>query len=1211
MRSTGLRNLPNFQTKLAGWLHYVAERINPPSSELDSQSNFVHLAPIDNADETGTYSKALTWATDQTEVSNIALTGPYGSGKSSIIKSFLKNYRRPFMQISLASFLPEAIDGEGNGTVSRQEIERSILQQMLYGADASRLPFSRFKRIQSPGKGAALASLCIVLGVLACWHLFQKLADIVDGSYFQPFDFSNWFNLASFAAGGLFLWLTAHRFYIASFGVSLKSISLKDIQITPESATEESILNRHLDEIIYFFQSTKYDLVIIEDLDRFDKPDIFVTLREINSLVNANSGVKRTIRFLYALRDNIFLNTDRTKFFEFIIPVIPIINSSNSIDMVLKQGKRLAIDERLDGQFLREVSRYLNDLRLIRNIFNEYAIYVANLETDGEYVLDTNKLLAVLIYKNVFPSDFENLHRGKGSLAQFLDLHDEFIAKGETKLRAEISHLEEQIAIGASQLPADLHELCRIYAMALIEKLPPAVSHVGPDRHNLIALSSLSNPDSIEQIIGAQQLVYQLSQGALHRLDASGFQAEVDPLKTYQQRREEVECKADKFRIAALRAIQDLRMKLSALRLMKFNEILRENANEKEDLFIDFGENAELAKFLVLEGFLDDTYYLYTSLFHSGRLSPNDNKFLRHIRAFANPEPEFQIDNPNEVIAAMRDDDFGQSYVLNVKIVDCLLSEPSKYEIQRAKLFQLIASDFEKSEEFFTSYYARGSSISTLISELVNAWAGFVPLAITNTKNLQHIGHIIASLSTKDLAALSAEHPDASEFISANLSQILALGIAFEASRLKALQIEAGDLSSVEGYPGIAQFLFDESLYQLSISNLDFVLQSLLGIQDHRSLRTQHYTTVLKTENATLINNIESKFTKYLSDILLNLTDNREESIPAILSVINHDELDIKSLRAFLEMQMARIPTLAQAPARLYISLFELEKIEASWENCLAFLSSDTFDPNTLTNYLNINETVTSLSHLAIPDGAQALPLHNFLIENDSLNDDAYAHYIRALPTQFPKFPERISWDKLRLLIEEEKIAFSSENLAFLVEDSATQVLFVLKNIERYLEIESECALDDDFREELLDSDVGDEQKLRIIRAMDWALLADIPARAKKIGPILVRTGVEGDAFGGDAAVAVIVHSQPIEIQIQLLNKLQRNLNDQEVKTVLASLEAPFSDIKPGYGTPRIESTAENRELVRWLEARRFISSWNQGGWLGLDNDIRINLRRK
>ena len=165
--------------------------------------------------------------------------------------------------------------------------------------------------------------------------------------------------------GLIFLWQALHYIYLKSFGVSLKAISLKDIEIKPEAVEDESILNRHLDEIIYFFQSTEYDLVIVEDLDRFNNSDIFVTLREINSLINANAGVNRRIRFLYALRDNMFVNKDRTKFFEFIVPVIPIINSSNSIDKMIEQGERLSLDNRLNRQFLREVSRYLNDLRLI------------------------------------------------------------------------------------------------------------------------------------------------------------------------------------------------------------------------------------------------------------------------------------------------------------------------------------------------------------------------------------------------------------------------------------------------------------------------------------------------------------------------------------------------------------------------------------------------------------------------------------------------------------------------------------------------------------------------------------------------------------------------------------------------------------------------------------------------------------------------------
>ncbi|MDB4032362.1 hypothetical protein N9498_01045, partial [Porticoccaceae bacterium] len=343
---------------LANSLYSIASWLENKVSSVDKQSKFMDLAPSDDADEAGIYSEAILFATNNAKVSNIALTGPYGSGKSSIIQSFLKKYGRPALHISLAAFDSEA-DLEGK-KVSYQEIERSILQQMLYGADSNKLPLSRFKRIQSPGVWSIFKSLYIMLGILAFWYVFHQREEVIDGSFFDPLTLSNWSNLGTFVLAATFLWAILHNLYVASFALSIKSISLKEVEIKPAHDDQTSILNRHLDEIVYFFESTDYDLVVIEDIDRFKNTEIFVTLREINSLVNENAGVKRTIRFLYALRDDMFDSTDRTKFFEFIIPVIPIINTSNSIDMVLEQGRRLELDERLDRQFLREVSRYLN-----------------------------------------------------------------------------------------------------------------------------------------------------------------------------------------------------------------------------------------------------------------------------------------------------------------------------------------------------------------------------------------------------------------------------------------------------------------------------------------------------------------------------------------------------------------------------------------------------------------------------------------------------------------------------------------------------------------------------------------------------------------------------------------------------------------------------------------------------------------------------------
>ncbi|NWO07273.1 MAG: ATP-binding protein, partial [Alteromonadaceae bacterium] len=794
------KNITALRQWLAKRLNSIASLLKSEGRSADMQSKFVDLAPTDDADKDGVYSEAILYATSNENVYNIALTGPYGSGKSSIIQSFLKKYRRPALHISLAAFVPEA--DTGGEKVSRQEIERSILQQMLYGTDANKLPLSRFKRIQSPGVGSIFKSLYIVLGVLAIWYILNHREGIISGNFFIPFAFSNGVNLGIFALSVTFLWVTFHHFYVASFGLSLKSISLKDVEIKPAHDDQASILNRHLDEIVYFFQSTRYDLVIIEDIDRFNDAEIFVTLREINSLVNKNAGMERTIRFLYALRDDMFVNTDRTKFFEFIIPVIPIINTSNSIDMVLKQGRRLELDERLDRQFLREVSRYLNDLRLIQNIFNEYAIYSANLEADGENLLDANKLLAILIYKNVYPRDFEELHRGAGALAEILNLQEELIRHGENRYGAEIEEIEKRLEVAERQTPSDLRELRLTYAMALIEKLPANSFSVSLDGQAWIPLQQLAAHDAFENLIEASRLVYRNNN---HRqsINVTELQGEVDSQKSYQQRKEEIESKAADNKKKSSRRIRDLRSKIAALRTTKLNELLRLDADRMQGLFENFGENGELARFLILEGHLDDTYYQYTSLFHSGRLSPNDNKFLIQIRAFITPDPGFPIDNPKEVIAAMRNEDFRQSYILNVKLVDSLMNDRGSYLDQTRKFFEFLSSEFESCEDFFVAYYASGLNVVGLISGLVKTWEGFVPAVIASPNNISHVNQLVLNTPESLLEGLARGFEELPYFVSENLSEILMNAPELAPERLVCLSFEVKDLAEIKEHPEV------------------------------------------------------------------------------------------------------------------------------------------------------------------------------------------------------------------------------------------------------------------------------------------------------------------------------------------------------------------------------------------------------------------------
>ncbi|MDU0309671.1 YobI family P-loop NTPase [Rhizobium sp. 10PS4] len=1210
---------------LGGWLTNFGAFLEAIGRPAVIKAKFVNLAPTDQADKDGVYSEALLFATTDPKVNNIALTGPYGSGKSSIIQSFLKRYQRPALHISLAAFVKEAsasTDKESSASsdkkasapslkVSRQEIERSILQQMLYGADVNKLPLSRFKRIQSPGVLSIFRSLYIMFGLLSLWYVFAKREPIISGTFFDPLALSNWPNFGVFGFSLLFLWVVLHHFYVASFGLSLKSISLKDIEIRPASDNLDSILNRHLDEIIYFFQSTDYDLVIIEDLDRFEDAEIFVTLREINSLVNENAGVRRTIRFLYALRDDVFVNTDRTKFFEFIIPVIPIINASNSIDMVLEQGKRLELDDRLNRQFLREVSRYLNDLRLIQNIFNEYAIYVANLETDDENTLNANKLLAILIYKNVYPRDFEQLHRGEGSLADILGRHDELVDHAEAACKAEIAELEQKIDIAERQTPSDLKELRRIYAMALIEKLPANSNSVSLEGGASITLPQLVGQDSLEQILAAKQIIYRNVYNNAQRIDISTLQHEVDSHKTYLQRKVEIENKTEANKSESLGRIRELRAKIATLRATEFNELVRSGAEHVTDLFDGFGEKGELARFLILEGYLDDTYYQYTSLFHSGRLSPNDNKFLRQIRAFVTPDPSFQIDNPNEVIAGMREADFEQSYVLNVKLVDCLLSEPIRYSEQTRKLLEFIASHFEFCEDFFEAYYATGRAVPELLSRLADGWKQFVPTAIASKRNLSHITQLVTNLPEEALKTIARDSDEFPDFVAAKLPEILALAPDLAPERLVRIGFDVRDLPAIGKSTGIVRFMVRRGLFELSIANLEHVFCEVLGETNLVAFRERNYTTLRSLTDPALITRVERDLDLYLSDVLLELRDNAEEDAAAITDLLGREELDEDNLREFLGRQTALLPTLEGVPEKFHAMVFELRRIVPTWENCISFMAGSGFAAEILVAYLDRKDVRAAILNQRLPNDPKTLLLRQFLVAANSLSDEGYREYVRALPNTFKNFPTSLDSSKLTTLIEERKITFSKETLESLDVNTDLPVLFVAENIEAYLTDPDMFGLDDVFREGLLQADITDDDKRAIIDLIDLNTLTELPKRAALIGPILDRTNVRISGLDAAKARSLILNSRPVATQISLFNEFHSTMTVDEAREVLAALPDPFSEITTGYHTPRLPRSDENRAFVLWLETRGIISSWSEGGGWFLGDEIRVNLKRR
>lgn len=131
----------------------------------DIQLPYIPLSPTDSAEDCDVYLDALSWAlSNKKQIKNIAISGPYGSGKSSILQTFIKReehkkwsfHKNHFLNISLATFeVPKKSNGQENSNHhtcdndTQRLIELSLLQQLFYRETNSKIPDSRLKKIQS------------------------------------------------------------------------------------------------------------------------------------------------------------------------------------------------------------------------------------------------------------------------------------------------------------------------------------------------------------------------------------------------------------------------------------------------------------------------------------------------------------------------------------------------------------------------------------------------------------------------------------------------------------------------------------------------------------------------------------------------------------------------------------------------------------------------------------------------------------------------------------------------------------------------------------------------------------------------------------------------------------------------------------------------------------------------------------------------------
>ena len=429
---------------------------NEPSNDNNFPNPSVkleNLAPIDYtqiaSDEFETdyykiYKDVLNSVIQDKLIKNVGITGGYGTGKSSMIHSYFNELKsKTSIYISLAHF--DSLAGNtihtprDDKTINSQIdniLEMKIVNQLVNQIEPDKIPKANFLAKKNIKKYKISSySLSIICLILYFKFLLPVITEKITYSIknFPP-------NLECIDYILIIISIIAmiSLYYLLSNTIkniiykgnwSKLTINTMGINVNMENRdfSTVSYFDNFLSDVIYLFDESDADFVIFEDLDRFNDHSIFEKLREINLMVNQrrNSAKRKKIKkimFFYVISDEVFSEkkdvsaTEKTKFFDVIIPIIPIVNNTNSFDYLKSRLlDDLAITDKNDFEtFLYQVSIFIDDLRVLKNIVNEFKIYKEIHKNNIK--IDYKQLLALIIYKTLDSSDFNDLVKSKGDL---------------------------------------------------------------------------------------------------------------------------------------------------------------------------------------------------------------------------------------------------------------------------------------------------------------------------------------------------------------------------------------------------------------------------------------------------------------------------------------------------------------------------------------------------------------------------------------------------------------------------------------------------------------------------------------------------------------------------------------------------------------------------------------------------------------------------
>lgn len=1111
--------------KIVSWLKNLIKKLEDNNESKDEnliyngeKSYNVLLPKEELEEEKKIYIELLEKAVKHKKIINIGITGTYGAGKSTVIKSFLKeNSQYNSLSISLLNFLEENQSGEATKKVTREALEKSILEQIFYSIKGEDIPFSKFKRIIKLNKlKYFLLTISIVCYIFIYFILKnnEKIKQIFDENKILDF-----FNLSASEISMAFIFIAISIWWCYSLLIKISTIKFSkfggeiELKKSCEIQNEKSILNNYLDEIIYCLETAKINIFIIEDLDRFDDKNIFINLKELNFIINNSKEIKNKITFIYAVKDDLFENSERSKFFDFIIPIVPILNSANSDGALLSKIKDKNI---FTEGFLEDIFLYIHDMRLGLNIINEFNLYFSIFEKQ-KYNLENkdkkernNKLLSIIVYKNMFPSEFSKLNFSNGDLYEIFNYRKDDIIKDLVENKnSKIIELTERLEKVKDDY-SSIEELKIFYTLNILHENTSQILYKG----NWISSNERFLKSQLIEMFDwfLEQKTIRWSSNGERKFDAviDKIDKEMNTLP-YKDKIKILEDKKEENKKKLTRELNILRKEVIEIKEKPLKELLQYISDtEKINLILGKGIDEinlkneyiyKIKSFLIFNGYIDEYYFDYTSFIYPGALNEKDIEFLEKVNMQVGETENLPIHNYCKVLERLRN--INSKYMLNYNLIR-YAERNKEFELDYFRFIGYMTLNYKESYEFVYNLIKeikdRNKFFSKFIEYNNEIWKNILEIGVNIN---EYLIFFIEYLTIKEIKKINDTSQN--KFIEElqNFENILQQNLTYDKldEIYKEFKIKFNFLSSYEdAKKEIVDCIINNEMFKITQKNLE----TIYCAEKKEELVSENFLTLLKEKSPKIWSYILSNSKSFLNKVYVNLESHKNENIEYVVEILETLSYDEQSEKELLQRLIKTdLPLVEDIKiinnGVLRGNLIVGNKTRKNYNNLKEFVETyqeeNYYDQNIRDNFLS------NIEYYEAEMISEEEKLFQDILNSEIINLECFIRVLNIFDvekvTVLEKNNNEIYREKLKYLISKNKIEYSEENFLLLSDillETKEYVKFIKDNLEKITKLENKDSKEENqiIEKFLFSHNISSELFQEILKRLDLESNFDI-----------------------------------------------------------------------------------------------------------------------